>query len=268
MYSSCMGMSQRRARPRILITCWRRPLPTYLGERTVLDTLDPAYAARVSEAGGLPLLLSRPPGDGGGTIYDLLDLADGLLLTGGGDVDPASYGASPEHVADVDEEADAWELALIVAARDRDLPTLGICRGAQLLAVAHGGRLAQRLPVSEGHRQMAGLTPDAILSARHPIRVAARSRVAHALGAGQFAVNSIHHHGIADPGELEVTATADGGTVIEAVEPRGEWPCVGVQWHPEKMAEPEQRGLFEQLIEAARRRPTAQSPRMRSRAPA
>lgn len=234
----------------------------------MLDTLDPAYAARVSDAGGLPLLLSRPPGDGGGSIYDLLDLADGLLLTGGGDVDPASYGAWPEHVADVDEQADAWELALIVAARDRDLPTLAICRGAQLLAVAHGGRLAQRLPVSEGHRQLAGLTPEAILSARHPIRVATGSRVERALGSGQLAVNTIHHHGIADPGELEVTATADAGAVIEAVEPRGDWPCVGVQWHPEKMAEPEQRGLFAQLVTAARERPTAPPPRRRSGAPA
>lgn len=247
-------------RPRILITCWRRPLPTYLGERTVLDTLDPAYAGRVSDAGGLPLLLSRPPGDGGGTIYDLLDLADGLVLTGGGDVDPASYGALPEHVADVDEEADAWELALIVAARERELPTLAICRGAQLLAVAHGGRLTQRLAVSEGHRQLAGLAPEAILSARHPISVAAGSRVERALGAEQVSVNTIHHHGIADPGELEVTATADGGAVIEAVEPRGGWPCVAVQWHPEKMAEPEQRGLFDQLVGAARERPASGRP--------
>jgi putative glutamine amidotransferase len=266
-------MTRIRARPRILITCWRRPLPTFLGERTVLDTLDPAYAARVSDAGGLPLALSRPPGDGGGTIYELLDLADGLLLTGGGDVDPASYGAWPEHVADVDDEADAWELALIGAARDRELPTLGICRGAQLLAVAHGGRLAQRLAVSEGHRQLAGLAPEAILAARHPVSVAAGSRVERALGSGPVAVNTIHHHGIADPGELEVTATADGGSVIEAVEPRGGWPCVGVQWHPEKMDEPEQRGLFEQLVGAARDRPaaagrTAARARQRSGAPA
>ena len=263
-----MRMRLSRSRPRILITCWRRPLATYLGEQTVLDTLDPAYAARVSEAGGLPLLLSRPPGDGGGMIYDLLDLADGLVLTGGGDVDPTSYGAGPEHVADVDEDADAWELALIVAARDRGLPTLAICRGAQLLAVAHGGRLAQRLAVSEGHRQLAGLDPEAILSARHPIAVAAGSRVERALGPGQFAVNTIHHHGISDPGELEVTATADSGAVIEAVEPRGGWPCVGVQWHPEKMVEPEQRGLFEQLVTAARERPSAAPARKRSGATA
>jgi putative glutamine amidotransferase len=238
-------------RPRILVTCWRRPLPTCLGERTVLDTLDPAYAARVLDAGGLPLLVSRPSGD---ALHELLDLADGLLLTGGGDVDPSAYGAQPENAADVDREADAFELALIAAARERALPTLAICRGAQLLAVAHGGRLAQRLPEVDGHRELAGLAPEAILAARHEVRLVPGTRVHRALGDGPLAVNTIHHHGIADAGELEVTASA-GGDVIEAVEPRADWPCVGVQWHPEKMPEPEQRGLFAQLMEAARERP-------------
>src|SRR6478752_3997241 len=225
-------------RPRILVTSWRRPLPTYLGERTLLDTLDPAYAGRVLDAGGLPLIVSRPASN---AIDELLELADGLLLTGGGDVDPASYDAPRENVADVDADADAFELALIAAARERELPTLAVCRGAQLLAVAHGGRLAQRL--SAGHDELDGLAPEAILAARHPIELVPGSRVARALGTGRIAVNTIHHHEIADSGELEVTATAVGGT-IEAVEPRTGWPCVGVQWHPEKMAEPEQAGLF------------------------
>jgi putative glutamine amidotransferase len=239
-------------RPRILVTCWRRPLPTYLGERTVLDTLDPAYAARVSDAGGLPLLVSRPSVD---ALDELLGLADGLLLTGGGDVDPAAYGARPENVADdVDGKADAFELALIAAARERSLPTLGICRGAQLLAVAHGGRLGQRLPDGDGHTDLNRLAPEAILDARHQVTLAPGSRVQRALGDGPLAVNTIHHHEISDAGELEVTASAPGG-VIEAVEPRSSWACVGVQWHPEKMSEPEQRGLFAQLIEAARERP-------------
>jgi putative glutamine amidotransferase len=231
-----------------LVTSWRRPLPTYLGERTVLDTLDPAYAARVFEAGGLPLVMSRPPGE---AIDALFELADGLLLTGGGDVDPAAYGARPENVADEDADADAFELALIAAARERELPTLGVCRGAQLLAVAHGGRLAQWLP--GGHGELSGLAPEAILAARHPVELVDGSRVQRALGSGPIAVNTIHHHAIADPGELVVTATAVGGA-IEAVEPRTEWPCVGVQWHPEKMPEPEQAGLFVQLVAAGRER--------------
>jgi putative glutamine amidotransferase len=233
-------------RPRILLTCWRRPLPTYLGERTVLDTLDPAYAARVFDAGGLPLLVSRPPGD---ALDDLLALADGLLLTGGGDVDPVAYGARPENVADVDSDADAFELALVEAARERALPTLAICRGAQLLAVAYGGRLAQRLSGGAGHEERDALGPEAILAARHRLELVPGTRVHRALGDGPVAVNTIHHHEIADAGELTVTARAAGGA-IEAVEPRSGWPCVGVQWHPEKMREPEQAGLFDQLVQA------------------
>jgi putative glutamine amidotransferase len=239
-------------RPRILVTCWRRPLPTYLGENTVLDTLDPAYAGRVADAGGLPLVVSRLGGD---IVEDLLSLADGLLVTGGGDVDPASYGAELENADEPDAGADYWELQLIAAARERGLPTLGICRGAQLLAIAHGGRLSQRLPDTDGHRDLAVMSPEAILTARHDIELVPGSRVERALGVGavRIAVNTIHHHGIADAGELEVTATAPGG-VIEAVEPRSDWPCLGVQWHPEKMREPEQSGLFAQLVGAARAR--------------
>jgi putative glutamine amidotransferase len=240
-----------RDRPRILVTCWRRPLPTYLGERTILETLDPAYAARVADAGGLPLVVSRPPGSASLTADEALAHADGLLLTGGGDVDPESYGAEPENVDDPDAGADEWELALIAAARERGLPTLGICRGAQLLAIAHGGRLAQRLSPGDGHRELGGLAPDAILAVRHDVELARGSRVQRALGGElRIAVNTIHHHEIADAGELEVTATAPGG-VIEAVEPRSHWPCVGVQWHPEKMSEPEQTGLFGLLVATA-----------------
>ena len=210
-----------------------------------------------------PLVMSRPPGN---ALGDLLAVADGLLLTGGGDVDPASYGARLENADEPDPRADDWELALIAAARERALPTLGICRGAQLLAVAHGGRLAQRLSSGDGHRELGGMAPEAILAARHVVELVPGSRVQRALagigGEGRIAVNTIHHHEIADAGELEVTATAPGG-VIEAVEPRSEWPCVGVQWHPEKMSEPAQLGLFAQLVSAARRpvRGTGVTPR-------
>ena len=241
-------------RPRILVTCWRRALPTYLGERTILDTLDPAYAARCSTPAVCRWWCPRPPGD---ALDDLLSIADGLLLTGGGDVDPASYGAELENADDPDAGADDWEIALIAGARERALPTLAICRGAQLLAVAHGGRLAQRLSAGEGHRSLDGLAPEEILAARHDVELAAGSRVQRALGGSErIAVNTIHHHEIADAGELEVTGTAPGG-VIEAVEPRSEWPCVGVQWHPEKMHEPEQAGLFTQLVGACRDRAKA-----------
>ena len=238
-------------RPRILITPWRRVLPTYLGERTVLDALDPAYAGRVAEAGGLPLIASRPPADARAIAAELLDLADGLVVSGGGDVDPATYGRAPTDVQDADAEADAWELALLRGAQERGLPTLAICRGAQLMAVAHGGRLGQELPDVPGHRALSGVPGEAILAARHPVTVSLSSRLHRALATDHLEVNTIHHHVIADPGDLLVTATASGG-VIEAVEPRDGWPAVGVQWHPEKMADDAQRGLFAALVAAAR----------------
>ncbi|MGH2928740.1 MAG: gamma-glutamyl-gamma-aminobutyrate hydrolase family protein, partial [Solirubrobacteraceae bacterium] len=208
--------------PLILVNCWRRELPTYLGGRTRLDTLDPAYAQRVSDAGGKPLLISRPPNASADTVKPLIALADGLLLTGGGDVDPESYGAARENAYDDDARADEFELALLRAASAARLPTLAVCRGAQLLAVAHGGRLAQRPPEAPGHAELTGLTPEEILRARHPVALVAGSRVHGALGRETIDVNTIHHHQIADAGDLEVTATAPGG-VIEAVEPRGAW---------------------------------------------
>jgi putative glutamine amidotransferase len=238
------------ARPLILVTCWRRYLPTFLGERTLLDTLDPAYADRVAEAGGWPLLVTRQPAEVRPSPGELIELADGLVLTGGGDVDPASYGAPPEDVADEDPEADAFELGLLRAAERARLPTLAICRGAQLLAVAHGGRLAQQPPPTDGHPAFKTLSGEQIPAARHEAALAQGSRLRSAFGRELIAVNTIHHHQIADAGDLRVTGLAPGG-VIEGVEPAEEWPCVGVQWHPEKMHEPEQRALFTQLVRDA-----------------
>jgi len=238
-------------RPRILITPWRRVVATYLGERTVLDAVDPAYPDRVADAGGLPLIASRPPRHTSAIAAELLDLADGLLVSGGGDVDPATYGEAPANVQDAAAAADAWELELLRGARDRGLPTLAICRGAQLMAVADGGRLAQRLPDAPGHRELAGMSGEEILAARHPVTISPGSRLRGALAVDSLAVNTIHHHAIADPGQLAVTAIAEGG-VIEAVEPRDGWFAVGVQWHPEKLEGPAHRALFAELVERAR----------------
>jgi putative glutamine amidotransferase len=240
-------------KPRIAITPWRRALPTYLGERTVLDALDPAYSDRVAEAGGLPLIVPRPPAPHVARLADeILDLADGLLLSGGGDVDPAAYGHAREHVDDADPAADAWEIALLHAAHARRMPTLGICRGAQVMAVAFGGTLAQELAAETLHQDLATMTPESILAERHEVELRPGSAVAALFGGRPvLRVNTIHHHAVADAGTLEVTARAAGG-LIEAVEPADGWPALGVQWHPEKMDEPEQRALFERLVEDAR----------------
>jgi len=244
------GMSVK-SRPRILVTPWRRELPTYLGERTVLDTLDPAYTDRIAEAGGLPLVVPRPPDEPGTRAEELLSLAHGLVLSGGGDVAPSTYGAQDEGaLGDADIRADAWELLLLRRAAELRLPTLGICRGAQLMAVAFGGALSQRIDPAANHVDLTGLTAEEILAERHAVTIASGSRAAAVYGAGELRVNTIHHNAVAEPGRLAVTATAGGG-LVEAVEPQADltdWPALGVQWHPEKMSEPEQRRPFEFLV--------------------
>jgi len=229
-------------RPRIAITPWLRELPTPLGERTRLYALDPAYAGCVAAAGGIPFVVPRDTAPD-----DALEGMDGLLLSGGGDVAPETYGSvDGGDCEDVDADTDAWELALIAEARRRLLPTLGICRGMQLLAIAHGGALAQRVADPALHPGMGALAPEESLARRHA--VALEGTLAQLFGTGRLAVNTLHHQVVTDPGELAVTARASDGT-IEAVESR-QWPALGVQWHPEKMGEPEQARLFAFLVSA------------------
>jgi putative glutamine amidotransferase len=240
-----MRALDRSTRPRIAITAWRRELPTYLGQRTPMDTLDPAYSARIADAGGLPLIVPRGP-----YPEEALAGMDGLMLTGGGDVDPATYGAADESSTDVDLEADAWELALLEEAMRRDLPTLAICRGAQLLAVAHGGHLIQHVEPDDLHPRVDGREPDVLRADRHPVALVEGSQVARVFGTATLTVNTLHHQAIADAGSLAVTARTESG-IIEAIEPRDGWPALGVQWHPEKMHEAEQRRLFEHFVALA-----------------
>jgi putative glutamine amidotransferase len=232
--------------PRIAITPWLRELPTPLGERTPLYALDPAYASGVAAAGGIPLLVVP-----GTEPREALQGVSGLLLTGGGDVAPATYGAADAGACeDTDPDADTWELAIIAEAHRRRLPTLGICRGMQLLAVAHGGRLAQTVSDSAMHPGMGTLAPAESLSRRHDVELEPGSATARVLAAACLPVNTLHHHVVADPGTLTVAARAPDGA-IEALEST-DWPALGVQWHPEKMGEPEQSRLFQFLVDSAR----------------
>ncbi len=235
--------------PRIAITPWRRPLPTSLGERTDLYTLDPAYAGRVADAGGLPLIVPRSE-----DAEAVLDLVDGLMISGGGDMDPAQYGAVDSGLTyGVDASVDAWEIALIQGARRRGLPVLGICRGTQVLAVAAGGRLHQDIGVDDDHPALETLDPEDILVARHAVRIEPGTLLAGLFPESTVQVNTIHHQAVEHPGDLVVSARSTTG-VIEAIEDPSGAPVVGVQWHPEKMHEPEQRALFRFLVEAARAR--------------
>ena len=182
----------------------------------------------------------------------VLDLLDGLVLTGGGDLHPEHYGAATATVLeDADAGADIWELALARGARERCLPVLGICRGMQTLAVAAGGTMIQDLRPEHGH-PLIEHTPEALMGSRHDVEVDSNSRLAEVMGCRSFAVNSIHHQGVVDPGDL--VATARVGRVVESLESDGEWAAIGVQWHPEKMHEPEQQALFRFVVDAARAR--------------
>lgn len=210
-----------------------------------------SYVRSVLAAGGVPIILS--PILGPSYAARALDGADGLLLTGGEDIHPAWYGAEPSpHLYPPSRERDLFELALFAAARQRELPILGICRGIQLVNVALGGTLVQDLP-SERPGAIPH-DPGAARDARtHDVRLQEGSRAAAALGRTRVTVNSFHHQAIdrLASGLVATGWTEDG--LIEAVEtgPGTPW-LLAVQWHPEEMhadARAPERGLFRALVE-------------------
>lgn len=217
------------------------------------DLLPAAYADVVAAAGGVPLLLPPAVPDPRAAAA-VVAAVDALVVTGGPDVDPARYGESPASATHPAHPArDAWELALLDAARGRGTPTLGICRGMQLLAVSTGGSLHQHLPDEVGHdRHRPGEARFGTLT----IRLAADSTVGALLGK-TAEVRCHHHQAVARRPGLRAVGWAEDGTV-EAVEDATAPFCVGVQWHPEASpdAEPTVR-LLGGLIAAASRHPGA-----------
>ncbi len=208
------------------------------------------YVDAVRRAGGVPVLV--PPGES--RWEDVLRRLDGVVLTGGGDISPEAYGGRDHPTLYmVDDERDASELTLARRAVEAGIPTLGICRGTQVLNVALGGTLVEHLPDVMGD-EVAHRTPprDPV---QHAVTVEPDSKLADAVGELQFECASWHHQSLRDvaPG-LEVVAHAPDGT-IEAVEISSHLWLVAVQWHPELTAadDPIQQRLFEALTEAARR---------------
>jgi putative glutamine amidotransferase len=184
-----------------------------------------------------------------------LDLAavDGVLLAGGGDLEPWRYAAPDSgRCRDVDPERDETELCLTRAALRAGLPVLGICRGAQVLGVALGGQLVQRIgskPANAEKHSVAGKEAEA----GHWVEIAAGSRLARIIGAGRIRVNSSHHQANArlGPGVSPAACCDDG--VIEAIEVDGAAFAIGVQWHPERMLESESsQRLFRAFVHACR----------------
>ncbi|HWV83972.1 MAG TPA: gamma-glutamyl-gamma-aminobutyrate hydrolase family protein [Capillimicrobium sp.] len=191
------------------------------------------YVDAVQRAGGAAVLLPVDPA----WVEDpdeVLDRLDGLMLAGGADIDPSTYGAErdPATVGTVPER-DAFELALTRRALERDVPFLGICRGMQLMNVAAGGTLNQHLPDSHGHedhRRAIGTFDDA----DHDVRLAPGSLAARAAGEELHATKSHHHQGVERVGEgLVVTGWATIDDLPEALERPDRRFALGVQWHPE-----------------------------------
>jgi gamma-glutamyl-gamma-aminobutyrate hydrolase PuuD len=200
------------------------------------------YVRAIEHAGARALLV--PPSEEG--VEETLDALDGILFSGGADLDPQTYGAEAHsETRDTRPERDRGELALLEAALARDMPVLAICRGLQVLNVARGGDLVQHLPDTVGHeqhRETKGVFSD------HGVRIDDDSRVGSLLG-DRAPVKSSHHQGVGRIGEgLREVAWSDDGTV-EALEDPAQRFAVGVLWHPEAG---EDRKLFEALVAEAR----------------
>ncbi|HKO37948.1 MAG TPA: gamma-glutamyl-gamma-aminobutyrate hydrolase family protein [Solirubrobacterales bacterium] len=213
-------------------------------------TLAPrAYVRCVQRAGGVAIVLPPDPS----AVEDpdiLLDRVDALMLAGGADVDPSSYGAEPHpETKGTWPDRDRFEIALARRALERDMPVLGICRGMQLLNVALGGTLVQHLPEatgSESHRTVAGTFSE------HHVRLDPDSLACSAAGVEGFVVWSHHHQGVDQLGEgLKVSGWSLEDELPEAIELPGKRFALGVIWHPE---EDENSQVIASLVEAASRR--------------
>lgn len=211
-------------------------------------TLQAVYVDAVRKAGGIPILL--PPGEP--HPDRILQQVNGLILAGGGDIDPAIYGGeSHPTVYSVDAERDRTELALAEMVMTEGVPILGICRGMQVLCVVSGGNLVAHVPDHFGENVLHRLdNPRRPTS--HTVEVTAQSRLAEVLKVTNTEVTSWHHQAVQSiSGGWNAVAHAPDG-VIEAIEHREHPWAVAVQWHPELSAHcPAQKALFHALVEAA-----------------
>jgi putative glutamine amidotransferase len=208
------------------------------------------YIDALRRAGARSVLLL--PGEAA-TPAELLARVDGLLLVGGGDVDPRRYGQEPNpKIYGVEPDRDALEIELLLEADRIGMPTFAICRGMQVLNVAFGGSLIQDLPTAGmiGHG-----APSGEEQARHEVKVAPAGRLAEAVGVETLTCSTHHHQGVDRPGAgLVATAWSEDG-LVEAIERESGW-MLGVQWHPEDTAaeDPSQQALFEAFVRRLRER--------------
>ena len=220
------------ATPNIGLTCNLEVVTYYNDQWSEPVAMVPeSYVRAVTRAGGRPLLLAPTPADSADPS-ELFGMLDGVLVTGGADVDPASYGAERHSsTGHVSAERDAFEVVLVRQAARLGLPCLGICRGMQVINIAYGGTLDQHLPERLDDDIHSG---EAASFAQHEVEVEPGSLAAVAGGATRLEINSAHHQGIDRLGAgLTVTARAADGTA-EAIEDRACPYMLGVLWHPEE----------------------------------
>jgi putative glutamine amidotransferase len=233
-------------KPVIGLTTYKQRAQTGVWDVTAAF-LPAVYFEAVQRAGGIPVLLPPQPADAD-AVGRVLDGIDGLIVTGGADVDPARYGQDAAPETDTPHlERDAWEDALLSAAIERELPFLGICRGMQVLNVNRGGSLHQHLPAVVGDDRFRIGNGE---FATNVVETEPGSEVDSLVGA-KLPVKSYHHQAVDAVGEgLRVTARTDDG-IVQAVELEGVPFGVAVQWHPEEDAAEDVR-LFAGLVDAAR----------------
>ncbi|NNF09462.1 MAG: gamma-glutamyl-gamma-aminobutyrate hydrolase family protein [Acidimicrobiia bacterium] len=238
--------------PVIGITSQRRDVATSYGAQPA-TTVTLSYSDAVVGAGGVPIVLPILDPD---AIPTVLSRLDGVVMTGGGDVEPARYnGAGHEAVYGVDPARDACELAIARYVAEHKIPVLAICRGIQVLNVALGGDLVADIPsqIDGGFEHF--VTGDGNATRAHQsIDLADGCRLAGLFGTTSLKVNSLHHQAVATPAPgLHPVAWSEDG-VVEALEPDdADWPLLAVQWHPENLVatEPAARTLFGELVAAA-----------------
>jgi putative glutamine amidotransferase len=238
--------------PLIGITCYAQPASWGSWDRVPANLLPRRYADAVARAGGVPVLLPPVP-----AIGEALDRLDGLILSGGGDIDPARYGAGRHPATDpANAVRDEAELGLCAGALARGLPLLAICRGMQVLNVGLGGTLHQHLPDVTGNDAH---SPVASGYGQHEVSVAAGSQLAAVLGRTALAVPTHHHQAVDRLGTGLVATAWTGDGIIEAMEPDAAGGhadetsqfLLAVQWHPEAGDDP---SLFDGLVARASRR--------------
>ncbi len=216
------------------------------------DFLKRSYYEAVERSGGIPILL--PNTTKGKTILSLLNLLDGLLISGGNDVDPIFYGEKRKAKnLSITPERDKFELSLVRKARNHGIPLMAICRGMQLLNVAFGGSLYQDFSTEKSFHDHT-LEGSTAYKKKHAIIIRKGSKLFDIIRRRKIKVNTSHHQMVKKIGKgLVATAWSEADGVIEAIETKEDGFLLGVQWHPELMGDKNSKLLFDSLIQSARK---------------